>query len=148
MVGWHHWLDGHEFEQALGVDDGQGSLVCCSPWGHKELDMTERLNWTELLKKFIRLHWILVGTHNIFSCGMGTLSWVCGIYVPWPGIESRPLELGAQSVSPWRRQWHPTPVFLSGKSHGRRSLVGCSHSPTLWVRHDWATSLSLFTFMH
>ena len=40
---WHHQLDGHEFEQALGVDDGQGSLTCCSPWGHKESDMTERL---------------------------------------------------------------------------------------------------------
>ena len=44
MVGWHHWLDGHECEQAPGVGDGQGSLTCCSPWGHKELDMTERLN--------------------------------------------------------------------------------------------------------
>ena len=43
-----HWLDGHEFEQAPGVGDGQGSLACCSPWGHKESDMTERLNWTEL----------------------------------------------------------------------------------------------------
>ena len=41
MAGWHHWLDGHEFEQAPGVGDGQGSLVCCSPWGHKESDMTE-----------------------------------------------------------------------------------------------------------
>ena len=47
MVGWHHWLDGHEFEQAPRVGDGQGSLVCCSPWGRKELDMTEWLNWTE-----------------------------------------------------------------------------------------------------
>ena len=47
MVGWHHQLDGHEFEQAPGDGDGQGSLACCSPWGHKELDMTERLNWTE-----------------------------------------------------------------------------------------------------
>ena len=45
MVGWHHRLNGHEFEQALGVDDGQGSLACCSLWGCKELDMTERLNW-------------------------------------------------------------------------------------------------------
>ena len=43
MVGWHHRLDGHEFEQALGVGDGQGSLACCSPWGHRELDMTEQL---------------------------------------------------------------------------------------------------------
>ena len=47
MVGWHHWLDGHEFEQAPGVGDGQGSLVCCSPWGCKELDTTEQLNWTD-----------------------------------------------------------------------------------------------------
>ena len=41
MVGWHHRLIGHKFEQALGVGDGQGSLACCSPWGRKELDMTE-----------------------------------------------------------------------------------------------------------
>ena len=47
MVGWHHRLDGHESEQALGVGDGQGGLACCSPWGHKELDTPERLNWTE-----------------------------------------------------------------------------------------------------
>ena len=46
-VGWHHLCDGHEFEQAPGVGDGQGSLACCSPWGVKESDMTEQLNWTE-----------------------------------------------------------------------------------------------------
>ena len=50
MVGWHHQLDGREFEQD---GDGQGGLVCCSPWGHKELDMTEGLNWTELNRKFL-----------------------------------------------------------------------------------------------
>ena len=48
MIGWYHWLDGHEVEQALGLGDGQGSLACCRPLGHKELDRTERLNWTEL----------------------------------------------------------------------------------------------------
>ena len=48
MVGWHHRLSGHEFEYALGVGDGQGSLACCSPWGHKELDRTEQMNWTEM----------------------------------------------------------------------------------------------------
>ena len=48
MVGWHYRLDGHEFEQALGVGDGQGGLACCSPWGCKESDTTEWLNWTEL----------------------------------------------------------------------------------------------------
>ena len=44
MIGWHHQLNGHEFEQAPGVGDKQGSQVCCSPWDHKELDTTERLN--------------------------------------------------------------------------------------------------------
>ena len=44
MVEWHHRFDGHEFEQILGVGDGQGSLACCSPWGCIESDMTERLN--------------------------------------------------------------------------------------------------------
>ena len=47
MVWWHHQLHGLEFEQALGVGDGQGSLACFSPWAHKELDPSERLNWTE-----------------------------------------------------------------------------------------------------
>ena len=44
MVGWRHRLDGHEFEQALGVGDGQGILIWGSPWGHKELDTTKQLN--------------------------------------------------------------------------------------------------------
>ena len=44
MVGWHHQLNGHEFEQTVGDSEGQGSLVCCSSWGHKESDTTERLN--------------------------------------------------------------------------------------------------------
>ena len=48
MVRWHHWLDGREFEQAPGVDDEQGSLVCCSLWGHKESDTTKWLTWIEL----------------------------------------------------------------------------------------------------
>ena len=48
MVGWHHRLDGHEFEWTAGVGDGQGGLACCNSWGCKESDTTERLNWTEL----------------------------------------------------------------------------------------------------
>ena len=48
MVGWHHWLNPHEFEQALGVGEGQGNLACCSPWGRRESDMTEWQNWTDM----------------------------------------------------------------------------------------------------
>ena len=47
MAGWHHWLDGREFEWTLGVGDGQGGLACCDSWGHKESDVTERLSLSE-----------------------------------------------------------------------------------------------------
>ena len=59
MVGKQHLLNAHEFEQALGVGDGQGNLVCCSPRGRKESDMTEQLNWTELsmFVKIFAVHW-------------------------------------------------------------------------------------------
>ena len=49
MVAWHHWFNGHEFEQILGDGEGQRSLACCSPWGHNELDTTEQLKWTSNL---------------------------------------------------------------------------------------------------
>ena len=54
MAGWHHWLDGRESEWTPGDGDGQGGLACCNSWGHKELDTTERLNWTQLngIKKY------------------------------------------------------------------------------------------------
>ena len=52
MAGWHHQRNGHEFEWTLGVGDGQGGLACCSPWGRKELDTTEQLNWNDNDLKF------------------------------------------------------------------------------------------------
>ena len=64
MVGWHYWLDWHEFVQVPRVDDGQGSLACCSSWGHKECGRTEQLNWTELSINIIivyyRCHFFLL----------------------------------------------------------------------------------------
>ena len=65
MVGWHHWLDGHESEWTLGVGDGQGGLACCNSWGHKESDTTEWLNWTEL-------------SHNLsIACCFSAVMWQC-----------------------------------------------------------------------
>ena len=63
MVGWHHWLNGHEFEQALGDGDGQEGLACCGPWGRKESDTTEWLNWTESSPVMLS------------NCGAGEDSW-------------------------------------------------------------------------
>ena len=60
MFGWHHGLNGHEFEQTLGVGDGQGGLVCCSQWGHKESDMTAtELNWITLSESLCK-PWLLI----------------------------------------------------------------------------------------
>ena len=59
MVGWHHWFNGHDFEKVLGVGDGQGIQVCWSPWGRKELQMTEWLNSTELMQYCCLQHWSL-----------------------------------------------------------------------------------------
>ena len=62
MAGWHYQLDGHEFEWTPGVGDGQGGLVCCSSWGRKESDTTERLNWIEL-------NWIIVVCFSTYLTG-------------------------------------------------------------------------------
>ena len=119
MVGWHHQRDGHEFELALGVCDGQGSLVCCSPWGRKESDMTKRLNWTELIFIVFLLCASLVvqSVKNLPAGDLGSI----------PGSRR----------SPWMRKWQPTPVFLPGAFNGQRSLQSMgSHR----VRLDWGTN--------
>ena len=59
MIGWHHRHNGHGFEWTLGIGDGQGGLACCGSCGHKESDMTEWLNWTELIEAnlYLPVHW-------------------------------------------------------------------------------------------
>ena len=80
MVGWHHWLDGHEFEQAPWVGDGQGSLACCSPRGHKESDTTEQLNLTDVLLYLIYLcicFYLMILFLNLFTY-LAALGLSCG----------------------------------------------------------------------
>ena len=78
MVGWHHWLDRHKFEQAPGVGDGQGSLACCSPWGCKESDTTEWLN----------LNWY---SCSYCSAGMPALPHTATLYPLVPATASYPI---------------------------------------------------------
>ena len=66
MAGWHHQLDGHEFEWTPGVGDGQGGLVCCDSRGHKESDMTEWLNWTEKLN-FVTMSFLWNSYTNLIT---------------------------------------------------------------------------------
>ena len=68
MAGWHHRLDGHEFEQAQGVGDGQGGLACCRPGGHKESDMTEWLNFPELVSSGHQVYYAVPSSIFILSC--------------------------------------------------------------------------------
>ena len=67
MVGWHHWVNGHEFGWTPGVGDGQGSLECCSSWGLKESDMTEWLNWTDVWFRNCYLTLIYVYVENKYN---------------------------------------------------------------------------------
>ena len=69
MAGWHHRLDGHEFEWTPGVGDGQGGQACCDSWGHKDSDMTEQLNWTEYRARLERKN------PHIISCDGSTVLW-------------------------------------------------------------------------
>ena len=101
MIGWHHWLNGHEFEQAAGVGDGQGSLTCCSPWDRKESDMTEWLNQTEL---------------SCFPSGSNGKESPCHA----GDLGSVPGKIRIRKI-PWRREWLPTPVFCPGEFHGQRT---------------------------
>ena len=97
MFGWHHRLNGHEFEQTLGVGVGQGGLVCCSPWGCKELDRTEGLNWTG------------GSDGKECSCSAGDLGLI-------PGL----------GRSPERGNGNPLQYSCLENPHGERSLVGYS----------------------
>ena len=132
MVGWHHRLSGHEFEQAPKVGDGQGSLRCCSPWGCKELDTTEWMNWTELnwcllwgnvylsfihfwlgLLFFVFLYWVLWG---IYLFWILTLYWTYHLQIfplpfnrlpPWLALSSQkhknhPAASGLEYVWLWK----------------------------------------------
>ena len=68
MVGWHHWLDGHECEWTPGVGDGQGGLACCNSWVRKESDTTEWLNWTEsLIAMTLKISFLTLTPNIIFS---------------------------------------------------------------------------------
>ena len=111
MIGWTDWMD-MSFEQGPRVGDGQGSLVCCCPWGCKELDTTEQL--TEL-----RLFCWLAGLTRDIQGGASGNESTCQcrrykrhVFNPW-----------VRKI-PWRRKWQPTQVFLPGKSHRQRSLAG------------------------
>ena len=91
MVGWHHRLNGHEFGLTPGVGDGQGGLVCCSPWGHKESDTTGWLNW--LRQDFLFLPW-----------GFGNNGWMIHYWREHQGSHSWDVKI-SNSWTVWHDKW-------------------------------------------
>ena len=114
MVGWHHRLDGHEFEQAPGAGDGQGSLACCSPWGRIELDTTERLNWTESKvqrRKQLTQYYTATDSQKpvTFSYSLKKIIyfWLCWVFVAAYGLSPVSVSEGYSSLlcSGFSLQW-------------------------------------------
>ena len=101
MAGWHHWLDGHEFELTPGDSDGQGGLACCNSWGRKESDTTERLNWTELDLFKCKVTWIPLShwASSIPPCGSlppilgGSRVHYSTLRFPWHNLSNFPEQL-------------------------------------------------------
>ena len=131
MFGWHHWLNGHEFEQVPGVVDGQGSLVFWNPWDCKGWDTTESLNWTELNLLPNGLSWWLIGKES--TCIVGDVGSVLG--------QKDPLEEGMTTHS----------SILSNKVPWTEEAGGLQSmwSQIVWHdRSDWAcTCMQSFTKM-
>ena len=84
MAGWHHWLDGRESGWTPGVGDGQGGLACCDSWGRKELDMTERLNWTELNVQSGNYALLVPSCHTVNSFSQTATPFPCSLAPPSP----------------------------------------------------------------
>ena len=149
MVGWRHQLDGHEFEQALGDDDGQGSLVCCSPWSRKELDTTEWLNWHPAYKGCCNITQLLTQlryrapAHTLLS-----LAW----YTQYPSSEKTApgiglLTRGSSQYSPWHEITLPMMELLCIR-HSRGALVNPANPAAIpyCIFHTSTSKNILFLF--
>ena len=103
MVGWHHWLNGHQLEQAPGVGDGQGGLVHCSPWGHKESDTTEQPNWTERMVDTLHSQAASACAVAISSCPLSM-----------PGLNYLPQTFSRASANPGQERRNNRCKYPSG----------------------------------
>ena len=108
MAGWHHWLDGREFDWTPRVGDGQGGQACCDSWGHKELDTTERLNWTELGRESVDpcVQWC-----NFFGSTQRTI--ICLANLGAPMSSDIPAAQGRMKVTPWIDRYHISSSLFS-----------------------------------
>ena len=134
MARWHHQLDGHEFEWAPGVGDGQGSLACCSPWGCKELDTTKRLNWTDG-RDWLRGklgHVLMGGAILSKSLIPFSVDGLCSLLVVWPQAKTV-VEVMKVMVTFYK------------KSHARTGMLGSLIKANWkWSNRRWKGWMSTF----
>ena len=118
MVGWHHRLNGHEFEQTLGDGEGQGSLACCSSWGCKESDMNDWVTEQQTCRCFIVTGWFLISStplnHSLIKSPevkvkVKSLSRVQLFATPWPVAYQASLSMGFSRQECWSRLPFPSP---------------------------------------
>ena len=137
MVGWHHRLDGHEFEQVLGVGDEQESLACCSPWGCKESDMTEQLIWTEAAtdqavlpqtRPTLTTLTTAMGEHALRAC-LSLFSHVQLCATAQMAAHQAPLSLGFSRQDYWSGLPFPSPMHESEKWKWSHSVMSDSSWP-------------------
>ena len=140
-VGWHHWLSGHEFEQAPGDGDGQGGLTCCSPWGRKESDTTERLN------KLTNFYYFVSNSPVSFLLDLREA-------IPWAGLYHHlSIERWAWIMTLWllcsEKAVTPHSSTLAWRIPGTAEPGGLPSAGSHRVGHDWsdlaaAAAASLF----
>ena len=123
MAGWHHRLDGHEFEQAQGVGDGQGGLACCRPGGHKESDMTEWLNFPKLVSSGHQVYYAVPSSIFILSCVSPVLNILAilrlNFYIFLELASNHFVCMHAKSLQLWPTLCNPIDCSLPGTSvHG------------------------------
>ena len=134
IIGWHHRLDGHEFEQAPGVGNGQESLVCCSPWGHKELDTTEWLNWMFYYFKFVPtfIYTAFLVAQTVKHLPAMRETWVRSL--GWEDPLEKEMATYSSTLA-WKIPWMEEP--------GRLQPIESKS-----VRHNWVTSISIFNLIY
>ena len=140
MVGWHHRLNGHEFGWSLGVGDGQGGLACCGSRGRKELDTTERLNWTDMT----RIWSSLVSTQQVFVWTLFVV--IIVVFLAWSDSwVSVPLMIHGNQAGDVALTWGAVSVFQPPSlSKHTSSTVGERVSPshrTGPAAHSWSLQM-------
>ena len=147
LVGWHCHLNGHEFEWTQGCGDGHGSLACCNPWGNKELDMTEQLNWREGGKGFCKWEFSEISHYRKTKC-MSPLIWDCLEKALMLGkIEGRRRRGQQDEMVGWHQWFMNMSLSKFGEMVKNKEAYVLQSMGSQRVRHDWVNKNHIVKFI-